>query len=80
MTLDFEQLKQILDLVRDHQLSELEIEHEGLRLRVRTDGARGQPVAVPPAAPSSGGAAPAGTCCTATRARANEMVTAPIAP
>ena len=41
MTLDFEQLKQILNLVREHELSEFEIEHEGLRLRVRTDGARG---------------------------------------
>jgi acetyl-CoA carboxylase biotin carboxyl carrier protein len=39
--LDFEQLKQILDLVREHELSEFEIEQEGLRLRVRTDGARG---------------------------------------
>ena len=56
--MDFAQLKQILDLVRDHQLAELEIEHEGLRLRVRTDGAWGQAVAAPPAAPSSGGAAP----------------------
>ena len=40
--MDFEQLKQILNLVREHELSELEIEHDGLRLRVRTDGARGQ--------------------------------------
>jgi len=38
--LDFEQLKRILTLVREHELSELEIEHEGLRLRVRTDTPR----------------------------------------
>ena len=35
--MDFDQLKQILDLVRDYGLSEFEIEHEGLRLKVRTD-------------------------------------------
>ena len=32
---DLDQLKQILDLVREHALSELELEQEGLRLRVR---------------------------------------------
>ncbi len=36
--MDIEQLKQILDLVRDHELSEFEIEHDGLRLKVRKDG------------------------------------------
>jgi len=30
LTINLEQLKQILDLVREHGLSELEIEHEGL--------------------------------------------------
>jgi len=38
--MDLEQLKQILDLVREYGLSEFEIEHEGLRLKVRTDVAR----------------------------------------
>ncbi len=33
--MDLEQIKQILDLVREHELSEFEIEHEGLRLKVR---------------------------------------------
>jgi len=55
---DFEQLKQILNLVRDHELSEFEIEQEGLRLRVRTDTARVQTVAATHPAPSSGGAVP----------------------
>ena len=59
MTLDLEQLKQILNLVRDHELSEFEIEQEGLRLRVRTDGARGPAVAATRPAPLSGGAVPA---------------------
>ena len=35
--MDLEQLKQILDLVREHELSEFEIEHDGLRLKVRKD-------------------------------------------
>jgi acetyl-CoA carboxylase biotin carboxyl carrier protein len=37
--MDLEQLKQILDLVREHELSEFEVEHEGLRLKVRKDAA-----------------------------------------
>jgi acetyl-CoA carboxylase biotin carboxyl carrier protein len=57
--LDFEQLKQILNLVRDHELSEFEIEQEGLRLRVRTDGARAAVPAHPPAQPP-GGTVPTG--------------------
>jgi acetyl-CoA carboxylase biotin carboxyl carrier protein len=59
VTVDFEQLKQILNLVRDHELSEFEIEHEGLRLRIRTDAARVQAVTATHPAPSSGGAVPA---------------------
>ena len=37
--MDFDQIKQILDLVREHELSEFEIEQEGLRLRIRKDPA-----------------------------------------
>ena len=34
--MDLEQIKQILDLVREHELSEFEIEHDGpFRLKVR---------------------------------------------
>src|SRR5262249_31850371 len=35
--MDLEQIRQILDLVREHDLSEFEIEHDGLRLKVRKD-------------------------------------------
>src|SRR5262245_21733155 len=35
--MDLQQLRQILDLVREHELSEFEIEHEGLRLKIRKD-------------------------------------------
>jgi acetyl-CoA carboxylase biotin carboxyl carrier protein len=35
--MDLEQLKKILELVREHDLSELELENEGLRLKVRKE-------------------------------------------
>jgi acetyl-CoA carboxylase biotin carboxyl carrier protein len=35
--MDLDQLKQILDLVREYGLSEFEIEHEGLSLKIRKD-------------------------------------------
>ena len=37
MTINLEQLQQILALVREHELSEFEFEQEGLRIRVRKD-------------------------------------------
>jgi acetyl-CoA carboxylase biotin carboxyl carrier protein len=45
-----DELKKILDLVREHELTELELEGEGLKLRVRKDGAGFQASAAPPAA------------------------------
>ena len=57
--MDLQQIKQILDLVREHDLSEFEIEHEGLRLKIRKDAngahlvthaAPAIPAAPPPAA------------------------------
>jgi acetyl-CoA carboxylase biotin carboxyl carrier protein len=64
--MDLDQIKQILDLVREHELSEFEIEHDGLRLKIRKD-ANGAHLATPPAPvsavvvpPATGGlAAPA---------------------
>ncbi|HEX3703306.1 MAG TPA: acetyl-CoA carboxylase biotin carboxyl carrier protein [Vicinamibacterales bacterium] len=62
--MDLDQLKQILDLVREHELSEFEIEHEGLRLKIRKDAVTGAMVAAPVAAavpaPGPTPAAPAG--------------------
>src|SRR5215468_9679013 len=45
--MDLDTLKQILNLVREHELSELEVEQDGLRLRIRKDSA-----AVVPAPPT----------------------------
>jgi acetyl-CoA carboxylase biotin carboxyl carrier protein len=51
--LDFDAIRQVLDLVREHDLAEFEIEQEGLRLRVRLDGAplHAAAVAAPAGAP-----------------------------
>jgi acetyl-CoA carboxylase biotin carboxyl carrier protein len=51
--MDLNQIKQILDLVREHELSEFEIEHDGLRLKVRKDsnGLSTASHPAPPAAP-----------------------------
>ena len=45
--MDLDQLKQLLDLVREHDLSEFEIEQEGLRVKIRKD-ASGTPVVTLP--------------------------------
>ena len=51
--MDLDQLKQILELVREHELAEFEIEHDGLRLKIRKDPATGAVVAVPAVAPGA---------------------------
>jgi acetyl-CoA carboxylase biotin carboxyl carrier protein len=90
--MDLEQLKLILDLFRAHDLSEFEIEQEGLRLKIRKDAqgmpavvmhppapAYGAPAAVaspPPAA--SGAAARASDGPSPTAAEANDAVDADV--
>ena len=37
--MDLVQLRQLLELVREHELAELEIEQDGLRLKIRKDAA-----------------------------------------
>jgi acetyl-CoA carboxylase biotin carboxyl carrier protein len=49
--MNLDQVKEILELVRQHNLAELEIEQEGLRLRVRKDTGGAASVG-PPSAPS----------------------------
>jgi acetyl-CoA carboxylase biotin carboxyl carrier protein len=55
--LDLDQLKKILDLVREHELAEFEIEQEGLRLKVRKDSA-GTLMTMPAPAPANAQPAP----------------------
>ena len=52
--MDLDTLKQILDLVREHELSELEVEQDGLRLKIRKDSAVVL-AAPPPPQPSRSG-------------------------
>jgi acetyl-CoA carboxylase biotin carboxyl carrier protein len=58
--LDLEQLKEILTLVREHELAEFEIEQDGVRIWVRKHGGPASPsIAVPPPAPVVAASAPA---------------------
>jgi acetyl-CoA carboxylase biotin carboxyl carrier protein len=65
--LDIDQLKQLLDLVRQHELSEFEIEHEGLRVKIKKD-ASGSPVVTLPAASSPAAAMSAAAAISGTPA------------
>ena len=56
--MDLNQLKQLLDLVREHDFSEFEIENDGLRVRIRKDGHFTHAVAAPVAAAAAPAAAP----------------------
>src|SRR5688572_4441870 len=57
--MDLNQLKEILTLVHEHELAELEIEQDGIRLWVRTNTAAPLvPLPAPPAS-ASGAMAPA---------------------
>ena len=50
--MDLDEIKQILDLVREHELSEFEIEHEGLRLKIRKDANGAHLVSTSPVVPA----------------------------
>jgi acetyl-CoA carboxylase biotin carboxyl carrier protein len=50
--MDLDDIKQILELVREHDLAELELERDGLKVRVRKAGP--QVTMIPPAMPIPG--------------------------
>ena len=53
MDFDFDEIKQILAMVKEHELAEFELEHQGFKIRIKKDG--GHPVvaiAPPLAAPA----------------------------
>ena len=54
--MNLDDLQRILELVREHELSEFEIEHEGLKLKIRKDVAPGvgSTSVAPPVAPNPG--------------------------
>jgi acetyl-CoA carboxylase biotin carboxyl carrier protein len=74
--MDLNQLRELLDLVREHELTEFEIEHDGLRLKVRKDGTNGALVTFPAAAPAT----PPGLPSAATAASASAPPPLPAAP
>src|SRR5215203_5995821 len=55
--MDLEDIRQILDLVREHELAEFELERDGLKVRIRKAG--GEVTLVAPTAPAFVAAAPA---------------------
>jgi acetyl-CoA carboxylase biotin carboxyl carrier protein len=55
--LEFEDIERILELVKQHELAEFELERDGLKLRVRKAGAAFPPLAAPVQVVSSAPAA-----------------------
>ena len=58
--MDLDILKQILNLVREHELTELEVEQDGLRLKIRKDSAGPTPESVHRAASAPYGGSASG--------------------
>jgi acetyl-CoA carboxylase biotin carboxyl carrier protein len=56
--MNLDEIKRILEMAREHSLSEFEIEQQGIRLRIKRDGARG-PASVIAAAEVAAPRAPA---------------------
>jgi acetyl-CoA carboxylase biotin carboxyl carrier protein len=73
-SLDINQLKQLLDLVKEHDLAEFEVEHDGLHLRVRKNA--GGSLAVTSTAPH---AAALGALSAPAAAPAPAVAAAPVA-
>jgi acetyl-CoA carboxylase biotin carboxyl carrier protein len=48
--MDFEEIKQILALVKEHELAEFELEHQDFKIRIRKEGGAAAAPAVPPVA------------------------------
>ena len=59
--MNLDEIKRILDLAREHRLSEFEIEQQGLRLRIKRDGVTAPAEVVPVAPEPVAGIAPAAT-------------------
>jgi acetyl-CoA carboxylase biotin carboxyl carrier protein len=68
--MDFEDIEHILELVRQHELSEFELERDGLKLRVRKASPAVATYAVPAAPPLPAPAAPYATAPAAPAAAA----------
>src|SRR6185295_20233267 len=61
-SVNMEELRELIELLRDNGLAELELENEGFRVRLRRDSAASETAshaAAPPPAPAPAPAAPA---------------------
>jgi acetyl-CoA carboxylase biotin carboxyl carrier protein len=74
--MDFEEIKQILALVRENDLAEFELEHQGFKIRIKKDG--GHPIVV--AAPVAGAALAPAVVAQTPAAPASTAPEAPAAP
>ena len=50
--MDFEEIKQILALVKEHELAEFELSHQDFKIRIRKDGVPAPPMPLAAAAPA----------------------------
>jgi acetyl-CoA carboxylase biotin carboxyl carrier protein len=77
--LDFDDIERILELMRTHDLSEFELEREGLKLRVRKTNTGFIPsIAMPPPLPAVGTVAPATTSSPSPVPAPSASLTAPV--
>ena len=58
-SIDFSELKRLLEIVREHELSELELEREGFRIRIKKGEGVQAPGASPVPIPADAGVGPA---------------------
>jgi acetyl-CoA carboxylase biotin carboxyl carrier protein len=77
--MDLNHIKQLLDLVREHELAEFELEHDGLRLRVRKDSNGSHSVSLPAPPPAPLGLPAAGASHPAAPAPPGALSAAPSA-
>jgi acetyl-CoA carboxylase biotin carboxyl carrier protein len=78
--MNLDDLKQILDLVKEHELSEFELEHEGLRLKIRKDPLTGAGVVTMPAGTPAAAATVAASAPATPAAPAQAAPAPPAAP
>ena len=77
--MDFDEINRILDIVREHELSEFELEREGFKIRIKKGAIT--PAPAPAAAPPpSSGASPAALPAAPVVATSPEGVASPIEP
>ena len=78
--MDFEEIKLILAMVREHDLAEFELEHQGFKIRIRKDGGHPIVVTAPVAAAAVAPAVAAQAPAASSPAASAEPADAPMFP